>query len=116
VVLHDRLGADLAQPQMADDRLDESIAEVDRIGQQLNALTVDAPDGPTQQALAGLLMSLGAVRSALEGIRGAPDQTARQAAFEPARARVAEFERSLGSFREAVWPQSSPGDQPGTPG
>jgi len=28
---------------VADDRLDESLAEVDRIGQQLNALTVDAP-------------------------------------------------------------------------
>jgi post-segregation antitoxin (ccd killing protein) len=108
VVLHDRLKADLGLPQVADDRLDESLTEVDQIGQQLNALTVDAPDDRTQQALAGLLMTLGAVRSALEEVRRAPDQGSRQAAVEPARARVAEFERSLGSFRAAVWPDSTP--------
>jgi hypothetical protein len=108
VVLHNRLHADLDAPQVADDRIDASMAEVDRISEQLNALTVDAPDDATRQALAGLLMSIGAVRTALEGIRRAPDQSTRDAAMEPARARVAEFERSLGSFRSAVWPQSSP--------
>jgi hypothetical protein len=114
VVLHDRLKADLGAPQVVDDRLEQSLAEVDRIGQQLNALTVDAPDDPSQQAVAGLLMALGAVRSALEETRRAPDPAARQSALEPARARVAEFERSLGSFRAAVWPQSTPGGQADT--
>jgi hypothetical protein len=108
VVLHDRLKADLGAPQVADDRLDESLTDVDRVGQQLNALTVDAPDDRSQQALAGLLMSLGAVRSALEEVRRAAEPIARQSALEPAQARVAEFERSLGSFRAAVWPQSTP--------
>jgi hypothetical protein len=108
VVLHDRLKADLGAPQVGDDRLDESLTEVDRIGQQLNALTLDAPDDRSQQALAGLLMSLAAVRSALEEVRRATDPTARQSAVDPAQARVAEFERSLGSFRQAVWPQSTP--------
>jgi hypothetical protein len=112
VVLHDRLKADLLQPQVPDDRLDESLGEVDRIGQQLNALTVDAPDEQTQQALAGLLMSLGAMRSALEEIRRAPDETSRHSAMAPAQARAEEFERSLGSFRAAVWPQSTPGASP----
>jgi len=88
-------------PHVADDRLDESLAEVDRIGQQLNALTVDAPDDGSQQALAGLMMSLGAVRSVLEEVRRAADPAARQSAVDPAQARVAEFERSLGSFRAA---------------
>jgi hypothetical protein len=108
VVLHDRLRADLGAPQVADASLDDSMAQVDGISQQLNALTVDAPDDATRQALAGLLMSIGAVRTALEGIRRAPDRATRDAAMEPARARVAEFDRSLGSFRSAVWPQSTP--------
>lgn len=108
VVLHDRLKADLGLPQVTDDRLDESLTEVDQIGQQLNALTVDAPDDQTGQALAGLLMSLAAVRSALEEVRRAADPAARRSAVEPAQARVAEFERSLGSFRAAVWPDSTP--------
>jgi hypothetical protein len=95
------------------DRLDEAVADVDRISLQLNALTADAPDDRTRQALAGLLMSLGAVRSALEEIRGTPDQASRRAALNPARARVAEFERSLGSFRAAVWPDSTQDAYPG---
>jgi hypothetical protein len=112
VVLHDRLKADLGAPQVVDGRLDESLAEVDRIGRQLNALTVDAPDDGSQQALAGLLMSLAAVRSSLEEVRRAADPAARQSAVEPAQARVAELERSLGSFRAAVWPQSTPEASP----
>lgn len=116
VVLHDRLRAELSAPQMADDRLEEAMNEVDRIAQQLNALTVDAPDDATRQALAGLLMSVGAVRSALDEIRRASGQPTRDAAMEPARARVGEFERSLGSFRAAVWPQSTPEGQAGTAG
>jgi hypothetical protein len=108
VVLHDRVRDDLGAPEIPDDRLDESLTKIDRIGQQLNALTVDAPDEGSQRALAGLLMSLGAVRSALEEIRRAPDQSTRQAAIEPARGRATEFERSLGAFRAALWPQSTP--------
>jgi hypothetical protein len=108
VVLHDRLSAELAGPEMPEDRIDAALAELDGISQQLNALTLDATDDRARQALGGLLMTMGTLRSPLEQVKQAGDPLSRQQAIELATARLADFDASLRAFRSAVWPQATP--------
>jgi outer membrane biosynthesis protein TonB len=108
VVLFDRLGAELAAPEVAGDRIDQALEDLDGVSEKLNALTVDAPDDRSAQALSQLLMTLGTLRSSLQQVRQA-DPVTLQAASATARGRLADFEASLQSFRSSVWPQTRSG-------
>jgi hypothetical protein len=108
VVLFDRLGAELAAPEVAGDRIDQALRDLDGVSEKLNALTVDAPDDRSAQALSQLLTTLGTLRSSLQQVRQA-DPVTLQAASATARGRLADFEASLLSFRSAVWPQTRSG-------
>jgi chaperonin cofactor prefoldin len=107
VVQHDRLKAELAGTAMGQDRIDAEIAELDSISQQLNALTLDAPDDQVRQATGGVLAALATMRSALEQLRQADAQT-QQTAAGLAQARTEDVLASLRSFRTTVWPASMP--------
>lgn len=108
VVLADRLGAELAAPEVAGDRIDQALGDLDEVSEHLNALTVDAPDDRSAQALSQLLMTAGTLRSGLQQVRRA-DPVTLQAASATARGRLADFEASLRSFRSTVWPQTRSG-------
>jgi hypothetical protein len=108
VVLFDRLGAELAAPEVSGDRIDQVMGDLDGVSEKLNALTVDAPDDRSAQAVSQLLMALGTLRSSLQQVRQA-DPVTLQAAAATARGRLADFEASLHSFRSIVWPETRSG-------
>jgi hypothetical protein len=108
VVLHDRLASELAAPEMTGTQVDEALTEFDGISQQLNALSLDAPDDRARQALSELLMTMGTLRPTLEQVKLAADPIARQQETGLARGRLADFDAALRAFRSTVWPETTP--------
>jgi hypothetical protein len=109
VVLHDRLASELAGPEMTNAQIDDALAEFDGISQQLNALSLDAPDDRARQALGQLLMTMGTLRPTLEQVKLAADPLARQQESGLARGRLMDFDAALRAFRSTVWPETTPG-------
>ena len=108
VVLHDRLASELAAPEMTNAQIDDALAEFDGISQQLNALSLDAPDDGARQAISALLMTMGTLRPTLEQVKLAADPIARQQETGLARGRLMDFDAALRAFRSTVWPETAP--------